>query len=194
MTCHGRYTTAGRAPGPTGVTDAAPGRPRRTDVVRGPRGSRPTAAELEVWRGFIETATALRARVDRALQDDTGVSASDYPVLLALAEADGRRLRTAELAATVHWERSRLSHQVTRMEARGLVRRQRTDDDGRGSEVHLSPAGLDALRDAAGPHLRSIKALFVDALDADQQAALASAMRALAAHLDGPGPPGGGGG
>jgi DNA-binding MarR family transcriptional regulator len=69
--------------------------------------------------------------------------------------------------------------------AGGLVRREHSDRDGRGSEVHLTPAGLDALREASGPHLRSIKTLFVDALDPAQQAAVADAMRTLAAHLDG---------
>jgi DNA-binding MarR family transcriptional regulator len=149
------------------------------------RAARPSADELEVWRVFIETSIALKARIDRAIQADSGLSPSDYPVLLALAEAEGRWLRTTELAETIFWERSRLSHHITRMCARGLVRREHSDRDGRGSEVHLTPDGLVALREASGPHLRSIKALFVDALDPARQAAVADAMRTLAAHLEG---------
>ncbi|WP_026910526.1 MarR family winged helix-turn-helix transcriptional regulator [Patulibacter minatonensis] len=148
------------------------------------RGRRPTAAELEVWRGFIETSIAVKARIDRAIQADSGVSAGDYAVLLALAEADGRRMRTTDLADAISWERSRLSHQITRMADRALVRRERSDVDQRGTEVHLTPEGLDALREASGPHLRTVRRVFVDALDEDQQAAVASAMTALAAHLE----------
>jgi DNA-binding MarR family transcriptional regulator len=148
------------------------------------RGRRPTAAELEVWRLFIETSIEVKARLDRALQDDSGLSASDYAVLLALSRADDHWLRTTELAGAVFWERSRVSHQVRRMSDRGLVRRAPSAVDQRGSEVHLTPAGLDALRDASGPHLRMVRELFVDALDAEQQAAVASAMVALHEHLE----------
>ncbi|MDO9407732.1 MarR family winged helix-turn-helix transcriptional regulator [Patulibacter sp.] len=148
------------------------------------RAGRPTATELEAWRLFIETSIAVKARIDRAIQTDSGLSAGDYAVLLALAEADDRWLRTTELATTVFWERSRLSHQITRMCARGLVRREPSVRDQRGTEVHLTPEGLAALRAASGPHLRTVKEVFVDALDADRQAEVAAAMRTLAAHLE----------
>ena len=148
------------------------------------RGRRPTAAEVEVWRSFIETSLDLKSRMDRALLSDSGLSASDYAVLLALSRADGHWLRTTDLAAAVFWERSRVSHQVRRMAERGLVRRERSAVDQRGSEVHLTVAGLDALRDASGPHLRAVRALFVDALSVEQQTAVADAMVALGAHLE----------
>lgn len=121
--------------------------------------------------------------MDRAMLVDSGLSSSDHVVLLALSRAEGRWLRTSELAATIFWERSRLSHQVRRMAERGLVRRERSSADQRGSEVHLTPEALDALRDASGPHLRHVRELFVDALDDEQQAAVASAMRSLVEHL-----------
>jgi DNA-binding MarR family transcriptional regulator len=147
------------------------------------RGRRPTPTELEVWRLFIETSLDVKARMDRAMLVDSGLSSSDHVVLLALSRAEGRWLRTSELAATIFWERSRLSHQVRRMAERGLVRRERSSADQRGSEVHLTPKGLDALRDASGPHLRHVRELFVDALDDEQQAAVASAMHSLGEHL-----------
>jgi DNA-binding MarR family transcriptional regulator len=133
---------------------------------------------------FIETSIAVKARIDRAIQTDSGISAGDYAVLLALAEVEGRWMRTSDLADAIFWERSRLSHQITRMADRGLVRRERSVADQRGTEIHLTPAGLDALREASGPHLRSVRELFVDALDDEQQAALSAAMVALADHLE----------
>ncbi len=146
-------------------------------------GRRPTPTELEVWRLYIETSLDLKARMDRAMLLDSGLSSSDHVVLLALSRAEGRWLRTSELAAAIFWERSRLSHQVGRMVQRGLVRRERSTTDHRGSEVHLTDAGLDALRDASGPHLRRVRELFVDALDEGQQAAVAEAMTRLGEHL-----------
>lgn len=147
------------------------------------RGRRPTAAELEAWRLFIETSLDLKARMDRAMLAESGLSASDYAVLLALSRADGRWLRTTELADAIFWERSRVSHQVRRMADRGLVRRERSAVDQRGSEVHLTPEGLGALRDASGPHLRTVRELYVDALTDEQQAAVAAAMVRLGEHL-----------
>ena len=148
------------------------------------RGRRPTAAELEVWRRFIETSFDLKARMDRAMLAESGLSASDYAVLLALSRVEDRWLRTSDLAAAVFWERSRLSHHVKRMVDRGLVRRERSAADQRGSEVHMTAAGLEALRDASGPHLRTVRELFVDALSDEQQEAVASAMATLGEHLE----------
>lgn len=132
----------------------------------------------------------LKSRVGRAILEDSGLSESDYAVLLALSRADDHWLRTSDLATAIFWERSRVSHQVKRMAERGLVRRERSAADQRGSEVHMTPAGLDALREASGPHLRTVRRLFVDALSDEEQAAVASVMRSLVAHLDGLGPSG----
>ena len=87
-------------------------------------GRRPTPTELEVWRLYIETSLDLKARMDRAMLLDSGLSSSDHVVLLALSRAEGRWLRTSELAAAIFWERSRLSHQVGRMvqrDSRGVT-------------------------------------------------------------------------
>src|ERR1700754_4755530 len=79
----------------------------------------PTTEELRIWRDFIETAESLRAELSSRLQSELSLSPGDYAVFLALSEAAGRRLRSSELAATIGWERSRLSHPLGRMERRG---------------------------------------------------------------------------
>lgn len=83
----------------------------------------PTKEQVRVWRAYIETAEALRARLARRLQDEASLSAADYEVLLALSESATHRLRSSELAARVGWERSRLSHHLGRMQERGQIRR-----------------------------------------------------------------------
>ncbi len=69
---------------------------------------RMTSRELAIWRSLIET-TAELGRILGAQLQESGVSPADYQVLLALSEADGRRLRSSELAASIDWERQPLS-------------------------------------------------------------------------------------
>ncbi|GHH01246.1 MarR family winged helix-turn-helix transcriptional regulator [Streptomyces lanatus] len=140
----------------------------------------PTSEELRIWRDFIETTEALRAELASRLQAESSLSPGDYVVLLALSEAEGRRLRPSELAARIGWERSRLSHQVRRMERRGLVRREECAVDSRGAEVVLTDEGAAAFANASRPHLRAIRELFVHPLSEDDLAAterITSALR-----------------
>ncbi|MEV6301846.1 MarR family transcriptional regulator [Actinoplanes sp. NPDC051861] len=133
----------------------------------------PTRDQLQVWREFIETTEALRARLATRLQADSGLSPGDYAVLLALSEAPEHRLRPSVLAATISWERSRLSHHLGRMERRGLIRRER--------DVIAEEAGLTAFHAATFPHLSAVRELFVDVLTPEQLDALADVTRALRA-------------
>src|SRR5947208_10775360 len=135
-------------------------------------GQRPTASalrrritppELAVWRSFIDTTAELHRVLGAQLQDD-GLSPGDYQVLLALTEARGRRLRSSELAASIDWERSRLSHHLGRMEARGLVRRDDCSTDNRGAEVSRTDDGARVVRRATAPHMRASKRHFADAV------------------------------
>ncbi|MER5791148.1 MarR family transcriptional regulator [Streptomyces sp. NPDC001980] len=143
----------------------------------------PSPEELRIWRDFIETTEALRSELSSRLQRESSLSPGDYAVLLALREADGRRLRSSELAARVGWERSRLSHQIGRMERRGLIRREECVTDSRGAEVVLTPEGAEAFRNASLPHLRAVRELFVAALTPDQLAAAEEITAALRNHL-----------
>jgi DNA-binding MarR family transcriptional regulator len=103
--------------------------------------------------------------------------------MLALSEADERRMRSSELASHIGWERSRLSHHLARMERRGLIRRADCPTDSRGAEIVLTDAGAHAFRRASAPHLRDIRAIFVDALTPEQITAAGEVARALRAHL-----------
>src|SRR5882724_8937724 len=111
-------------------------------------GRRMTARELAVWRSLLDTTEDLRRILGAQLQE-SGVSPADYHVLLALSEATGRRLRSSELATTIDWERSRLSHHLGRMERRGLIRRDECATDSRGAEVSLTDSGTAAFRRAS---------------------------------------------
>ena len=143
-----------------------------------------TARELAIWCSLLDTTAELQRVLGAQLQA-SGLSPGDYQVLLVLREAEGTRLRSSELAATIEWERSRLSHHLGRMERRGLIRRDDCATDSRGAEVSLTERGATAFRRASAPHLRAIKKHFVDALTPEQLEALADVLQSLQRHLHG---------
>lgn len=142
-----------------------------------------SAEDLRVWRGFIETTGVLNSRLASRMQSESSLSTGDYGVLLALREAPGRSLRSSELAASVGWERSRLSHQLGRMEKRGLLRRDPCPEDTRGSVVSLTEEGATAFRRGSVPHLRAVQELFLDALSPEQLAQVEALTDTLRGHL-----------
>jgi DNA-binding MarR family transcriptional regulator len=144
---------------------------------------RMTTRELAVWRSLVDTTAELRRILGAQLQQESGLSPADYQVLLALHEADGRRLRSSELAASIDWERSRLSHHLRRMEQRGLIRRDDCATDSRGAEISFTQVGGDMFRRATAPHMKAVKMHFADALTPEQFAALADILQALQSHL-----------
>ena len=144
----------------------------------------PTREQLHIWRGYIETAEALRTRLGSRMQSESSLSTGDYQVLLALSEADGKSMRASALASHIGWERSRLSHHLGRMEKRGLIDRTTCDDDVHGIEVSMTSSGAESFRAGSVPHLRAVRELFVDALTPEQLTQVENLTRALRVHLD----------
>lgn len=144
-----------------------------------------TDTELAVWRSLLDTTAELRRLLAVELQQ-VDLSTGDYAVLLALTEAPDQTLRSSEIADAIDWERSRVSHQLGRMERRGLLRRTDCPGDNRGALVVLTDDGYQAIRRASGPHLRAVKRLFADALDPAQLNDLAGVLATLRDHLAAP--------
>jgi DNA-binding MarR family transcriptional regulator len=142
-----------------------------------------SAQELATWRALVDTTAELRRILGARLSQESLLSPGDYQVLLALTEAAGRRLRSSELAESIDWERSRLSHHLGRMERRGLIRRDECATDSRGAEVSLTDDGARMFRAATAPHMRAIKQHFADALTPEQFDALAEILQTLRSHL-----------
>jgi DNA-binding MarR family transcriptional regulator len=127
-----------------------------------------TEPEQRAWRGLLEMTAQLDARLNRQLQQASGLSAADYHVLVPLSEAPDDRLRVFELAEAVQWEQSRLSHHLARMQRRGLVERTSCGTDRRGAFVVLTAAGRDALEAAAPGHAEAVRELVFDGLTDEQ--------------------------
>lgn len=131
-----------------------------------------TEDEQRAWRGLLRMTTRLNARLNRQLQDEYGLSLADYEVLVVLSEASAGRLRVFEITDALAWEQSRVSHQLARMQRRGLVAREECPTDGRGAFVVLTEAGRDAIERAAPAHVQTVRQLVFDGLTRDQLAAL----------------------
>jgi DNA-binding MarR family transcriptional regulator len=139
--------------------------------------------EMRAWRGFMTTNRLLFEQLGRELGRDAGLSMADYEVLVRLSEADGRRLRMTELAAMSLLSKSRLSHQVARMEETGWVRRESCPSDRRGAYAVLTDAGYAVLVAAAPGHVEGVRRHMFDHLTADEVAALATITAKLASEL-----------
>lgn len=118
----------------------------------------------------------LMADLNRQLQRDSDLSFADYRILVKLSEAPGRSLRMSDLADGVLSSRSRLTHQIRRLETQGMVRRTACEDDGRGVLAQLTDEGMRRLRAAAPGHVAAVRRYFVDMLTPQQLVAVAAAL------------------
>jgi DNA-binding MarR family transcriptional regulator len=144
-----------------------------------------TPAEERAWRAWLAMTERLRAQVARDLLVDSGLSDADYLVLVQLSEADGRRVRMNDLAARLNWSKSRLSHQLARMQARGLVEREECPSDARGAFAVLGRAGLAEIERAAPQHVASVRRHLIDVLDPAQLSQLTEIAEQVVGHLRG---------
>ena len=135
--------------------------------------------EEKAWRSLQFMQMRIEGELARQLAADSGLSYSDYVVLVALTDRDGGRMRLFELAGTLGWEKSRASHHVGRMAARGLVKKQKCDSDRRGSYVAVTARGRRELEAAAPGHVSMVRQLFIDRLTPEQLDAVRDAAEAV---------------
>lgn len=139
--------------------------------------------EMRAWRGFHRLRAELVAHLARELARDSGLTEADYAVLVEVSEAPGRRMRSRDLARALRWDRSRISHQLGRMEARGTVRRESCAEDGRSFNVVLTDAGMSAIEAAAPAHVAAVRHCFTDVLTPEQLDTFGDIAEAITTHL-----------
>jgi DNA-binding MarR family transcriptional regulator len=126
-----------------------------------------STGQQAVWRSWLHLNAQLPAVLHRQLSEESGLSLPDFEVLVQLTDDPEGRVRVTDLSRSLNWDRSRVSHHVTRMQRRGLVRREDCTDDKRGAFVVITPAGRDAITRAAPAHARTVKDLvFADVSEA----------------------------
>jgi DNA-binding MarR family transcriptional regulator len=143
-----------------------------------------TSRELATWIEVRRLLQLLPSALDARTLRQTGVSFFEYQIMATLSESDDRARRMSELAEVTSSSLSRLSHAITRLEAKGFVVRRRCDGVGRSSAARLTHKGLRKLVSAAPDHVESVRALVIDALTEEQLTALRAIATRIVERLD----------
>jgi DNA-binding MarR family transcriptional regulator len=138
--------------------------------------------EQAAWRSYLKMRRALHGHLAKKLQGDFGLSDSDFEILVNLSESATGRMRAYELGEATQWEKSRLSRHLSRMETRGLIRREATD--ARYPDIVLTDAGLAALKASAPANAARIRELFIDVLGPQRLAVLRQAADDVVAAVE----------
>src|SRR5580692_10690128 len=140
------------------------------------------ADEQRAWRSTVNLSQLLMRQLDRDLNAH-GLNGHDYEILVELSEAPDRRLRMTELADATSQSRSRLSHQISRMENRGLVRRDDCEGDKRGTFAVLTAEGIAAIEQTAPAHVEHVRRHFIDRLTPHQLEEIRVAFQPIVDYL-----------
>ncbi|GLY63993.1 MarR family winged helix-turn-helix transcriptional regulator [Amycolatopsis taiwanensis] len=141
-------------------------------------------SEMRAWRPYVVASLRLRQRLHRELTEAHDVSLTDYEVLVCLDLQDDNRMRMSDLATMLGSTKSRLSHQVGRMECEGLLCRIPDPEDKRGVIAEITPAGTELLIKAAPTHVEGVRAHLINLLSPEEQKVLAVAFSRVLEHLN----------
>lgn len=130
--------------------------------------------QWELWHTWMQAQRLLALELDRCLQRDYGITKAEFSVLVSLHQAPDGRLRVGELAESLGWDKSRVSHQLTRMEARDLVEPTTGESSSRRVGVGLTAKGREAAESAILGHAGNIHSYFFEALTPEQTEAIRS--------------------
>ena len=139
--------------------------------------------EDRAWRAFVHAGHQLSLRLNRHLLQDSGMTEGDYPVLAVLSEHPRGRISAQELRELLQWEKSRLSHQLRRMEELKLIVREPNPADARSVMVCLLPAGRRTIEDAAPKHVSNVRRHFIDLFTPDELDTFADLNDRVLRHL-----------
>ncbi|WP_024285227.1 MarR family winged helix-turn-helix transcriptional regulator [Cellulomonas sp. KRMCY2] len=140
--------------------------------------------ELRAWVRLQAVVELLPGALDSQLRRDANLSHYEYLLLAMLSEAPGRTLRMSELASATNATLPRLSHVVTRLEARGYVARTPSPEDRRATLASLTAEGWAKVVASAPGHVGAVRGHVLDALTAEQVAQLSAITSAIVRTLD----------
>ncbi len=122
--------------------------------------------ELGVWHAFQVMNEDVLGRVGRDLAQAVGLSGPEFGVLSRLAAIGKGEMRQQALATVMGWDKSRLSHQLTRMKERALI--ERRPGEGNAVLVVLTKLGRDKLEAARPIHAESVRRNLLSRLSQEQ--------------------------
>ncbi|MEV1082679.1 MarR family transcriptional regulator [Streptomyces sp. NPDC050211] len=126
----------------------------------------------------------LMGRLSRLLQTECNVSPADIAVLVELTDVPEGRRRFLDVARALEWEKSRMSHHIARMVKRGLVVRDRSPEDARGTFVVITDEGRAVIEAAVARHAEAVGELFLDHVTPSELRLLARISERVVEKLD----------
>jgi DNA-binding MarR family transcriptional regulator len=140
--------------------------------------------QWDLWHTWMQAHRLLTRQLDRDLQRAYGISKAEFSVLVTLHRTPGGQMRVGELAESLDWEKSRVAHQLTRMENRELVIRTGHESNGRRTGIGLTADGRNAVEKALEGHGDNIRRYFFEALTPEQAAAIHEWSRQTVDRMD----------
>jgi DNA-binding MarR family transcriptional regulator len=125
---------------------------------------------------MLNAHASVLGRVEEALAAADLPPLAWYDVLWAVRRAPGKQARMADLADGLTLSRGGITKLVDRLEAAGLLRRERTEDDGRGFYAVLTDDGERMLRRMWPVYAGVLRETFVDALSEDEAGVIAAGL------------------
>lgn len=143
-----------------------------------------TTQEERLWRALMRVIVALPRSLDDDLLRATGLTLTEYVVLMSLSEAENHELRMADLAAATALSASRITRVVDALQSRGQVVKRRYEGDARGNVATLTPEGLKRLEAAYPIHLASARKRVMDHLDGRSLSAMVRQFETVVEKFD----------
>ncbi len=136
--------------------------------------------EMQIWLSFLEASGRVLGHIDQSIKNQSGLSHEDYEVLAHLSGADGHRLRMTELSNRMIHSQSRLTQRINRMAKRGLVTREKVENDGRGTFAVLTDEGWQIMQQLAPAHLADVRLRLIDLIEEDERPVVAAVLKRVA--------------
>ena len=142
-----------------------------------------TAKQFKAWRSFHKLRSQLLPYMSKKIYKNTGLSPAEYLLLVSLLESRSGSLHSSQIAESLDWEKSRVSHQANRMEERGLVTRFTCESDARSCVIEITPSGRSYMKQALPIQFKDVKHCFADLLSPAQLDALIEISQIVTTHL-----------
>ena len=136
------------------------------------------------WHAFHKIRINLLPHLVKHLNNECGLSEAEYQVFIGLQSSENGQLKPSQLAEEIGWDLGRLSHQVTRMEAKGLLSKQQCPVDARSCWVGVTKKGQALFEKAQPLQMKEVNRLFSSALTNEQKQSLIEISEAIEAHLN----------
>ncbi|TPW31394.1 MarR family transcriptional regulator [Martelella alba] len=139
-----------------------------------------TDEEQALWHAIKMLGDEACQAVGRDITARTALSGADFAILSRLDELGDGRLAQRDLLASLGWDKSRVSHQLRRMEERGLVTRDQIEG---AACATLTEAGAQALALTRPVHAAAIRERALQHVRPEERDALIAVARRIAAAV-----------